>query len=215
MGFKSRKNSKKTEGIIVGSSKKPAAVQPVEKKRKPISKRTKIVVVAIAFTLILLAGAVWVYNDRMNVSVYDIPDMGSEVTSPPAQDESPLIEPAAEITGIQEQIDSYPSDKLSPRQKLELAILYSALGAAYSNNGQGNDAIAAYETADTYASKEQKRAITGGLAYSYAAMGKTDEAIVAFEELIDIIQVNPDAFSDRDIAGYQREIEKLKNGTQL
>ena len=218
MGFHSRKNTQKTKGIVVGGGKKPVAIAPVDTapaKRAVDVKQRRLIIASVAAVSIVLTGVWFVYDSTVNVSVYDIPDMGSEVTSPPAKDETPFIEPAKEAAAIKEQIATYPSSRLSARQKLELANLYSALGAAYSNDGQGELAIEAYETADSYASNDQKRAIIGGLAYAHAAMGQTEQAIQAFEELIDLIETKQDAFSKRDIAGYEREIEKLKNGEAL
>ena len=216
MGIGIHKKSTRTQGIVVGGSNHKAETKTVPNSgvaQKAPTRRRWLVIASVVVVLLLIGGTI-LSGQLSKESVYTIPDMGT-TSVPPANNESPGIETAVEIDELLQRINKYDVKSLSAREKIELANLYSALGAAYTNDNQPLEAIFAYQSAEKYASEEQQRAIIAGLAYAYVEQGDTEKAIAEFNKLIAVIEKNPDAFSERDIAGYKRTIERLENGEAL
>jgi hypothetical protein len=216
MTFGKHKHTAHTEGIVVGDTKKHVHVKvPKLLRFKHPNKRAAIIGSAAMLGIVAIGVGGWLYRQSTIVTVYDVPDMNDETVTAPAQDEALVIDPATEVADIEKQIAAYPKENLNAKERIVLANLYSALGAAHTNLEQGDKAISAYQNAGKYASEEQQRTILSGKAYAYASVNLTDKAIEAFEDLITYVKQHPNSSSDRDIAGIQRSIEQLRKGEPL
>lgn len=208
------KYSKATKGIVVNGVHKTAKVpKKPRKNRIKLSKNHQLILGGGVISLVIVCSVIWLsIVGPDNYSVYDLPDKNI-VSTEPAQDESPVVTPSAEVSELTGKIAAYPDN---PRgvDRVELADLYIGLGAAYSNLGRGDKAIAAYQQASKYSASDQERAILAGKAYAYEVLGQTDQTVKAYQDLIAYIEDNPNPFSSRDADNYRLKIETLKNSGQ-
>jgi len=130
---------------------------------------------------------------------------------------------------IQEQmtaaITAAQQELAAAKTAADKASAYKDLGMAYFNNGQYDQAVAAYNNAiSTDASIKSQ--VLDTLAYVYATAGQRDKAIATYQELITLLQQqsndghNARVYEGADpnaaaVQTYQHDIQVLQQGGSL
>ena len=145
----------------------------------------------------------------------------------PGRTKQPATSSGKQLSGYQQQLAAAVSDaqsKLSQaKTSADKAAAYTALGTAYANEGEYRQAVAAYNDAITN-DGSLKASLLENVAYTYAVAGEKDKAIAAYQELIHILQMQPDSTQVSDtikvstkdrIQTYEAAIQTLQNGGSL
>lgn len=121
---------------------------------------------------------------------------------------------AAAINVAKEQV----ANARTPAQKSQANQM---LGAAYLADNQADNAIGAYKTA-VAADGSTKTAVLDQLGYAYAKAGQRDEAIATYQELIRLMQAQPQpadhvasSYGGSGIEKYQQYVDTLQQGGSL
>lgn len=102
------------------------------------------------------------------------------------------------------------------KTKPQKAAAYQELGRTYSNVGNYNQAIAAYQQ-ESQTDASRKAQALSGLYIAYAQAGQRQKAIDTLKELIAMMQsqAKTDPYAATNLAGLQNDLQRLESGESL
>jgi tetratricopeptide (TPR) repeat protein len=118
---------------------------------------------------------------------------------------------------LQEAVTSAQTQVNSAKTSSQKASAYYNLGAAYLDNNQATQAIAAYQNSSSAVSSDNSNAvgISTGLGYSYYEAGQTNAAITAFQQTVSLLEQSSDPYTLNKVSTYQMIVQRLQQGESL
>jgi len=172
--------------------------------KKLITKNRSIIAVIVILIILAFAGLfVFIHNNQS----LKVNETG---TTPKATNNNSKQQLLAAITKAQMQVNN---SKTSSQK----ASAYYNLGAAYLNNNQATQAIAAYQNSDSAISSDNPNelGISIGLGFAYNAIGQTSEAINAFQQTINLLEQSNDPYLHNKVITYQTIVQRLQQGLSI